>query len=77
MYKPNQPMQSAQDEDDSIFDDEDYSVRKRNFFFFKCWRGPPFMGTQKKTKEKEREETRLGCTLKVHHNVSIFPDFVS
>ena len=35
------------------------------------------MGTQKKTKEKEREETRLGCTLKVHHNVSIFPDFVS
>ena len=54
MYKPNQPMQSAQDEDDSIFDDEDYSVRKRNFFFFKCWRGPPFMGTQKKNKRKRK-----------------------
>ena len=39
MDKPNQPMQSAQDENDSIFDDEDYFVRKRNFFFSNGGRG--------------------------------------
>ena len=66
MYKPNQPMRSAQDEDGSIFDDEDYSVRKRNFFFFQMVEGAAFYGHPKKRKKKKKKERKpdLGAPSK-------------